>query len=101
MSNFWTHSDSAFIVHDCAKNTRIVIVSDDKTDTFMFSIYDKNRLVESWGMMTKDQTSRFYVETYINIVSDWIRIEDNFNCLSLPCNGIYNLNGQSVEIPTV
>jgi hypothetical protein len=58
-------------------NTTVVITNDLRQGTFTVDIFNNGIQVETWGNLTKDQTSRFYVETFIATVSDWIRVEDN------------------------
>jgi len=50
--------------------------------------------------LTKNQTSRFYVETYMALVSDFIRISDNTAEGAGPLDGIYSLSGGSDGIPS-
>jgi len=56
--------------------------------------------VESWGGLTKDENSRFYVETFLSLVSDWVRVEDNTANAAPPLDGTYTLSGGSDGIPS-
>lgn len=58
-------------------NTALVITNDLRQGTFTVDVYNNGNQVEVWGNLTKDSTSRFYVETFISVVSDWIRVVDN------------------------
>jgi len=58
-------------------NTTILIKNDVRQGTFQLEVYNNGVQMESWGNLTKDQASRFYVETFLALVSDYIRVEDN------------------------
>jgi phage tail sheath protein FI len=62
-------------------------------------VYNNGVQVESWGNLTKDDTSRFYVETYMALVSDFIRVTDNTSEGAAPLNGTYSLSGGTDGIP--
>jgi phage tail sheath protein FI len=81
-------------------STQIVIENNIREGNFQIAVYNNGVQVESFGMLTKDETSRFYVETYIALVSDWIRIVDNTANAAPPLNGTYSLSGGSDGIPS-
>lgn len=81
-------------------STQIVIENNIREGNFQIQIYNNGVQVESWGGLTKDETSRFYSETYIALVSDWIRIEDNTANAAPPLDGTYTLSGGSDGIPS-
>ncbi len=58
-------------------NTTIVLVNDTVQGTFKLAVFNNGVQLESWGNLTKDQSSSFYVETYIALVSDFVRVVDN------------------------
>lgn len=64
-------------------NTFVVFTNDDSGGTFTCDVYVQNPLtlnivqVESWGNLTKNSSSQFYVESYLNTMSNYIRVVDN------------------------
>ena len=80
--------------------TQIVIENNIREGNFQIAVYNNGVQVESWGGLTKDETSRFYAETYAALVSDWIRIEDNTANAAPPLDGTYTLVGGSDGIPS-
>lgn len=81
-------------------NTQVKITNDTREGTFIMEVYNNGVQVESWGNLTKDQASRFYVETYMTLVSDFIRITDDTDVLAPPLNGTYSLTGGTDGIPS-
>ncbi len=77
-------------------NTRVDIVNEPDSNTFTLKIYHDGVQVESWGQLTKDKTNRFYVESFINLVSDWIKVIDNKNNNMPPKNGSYNIGDERI-----
>lgn len=75
-----------------ANNTFVVFSNDASGGTFNVDVYVKNPVtesisqVEAWGNLTKTQTSQYYVETYINAVSNYIRVIDNTTIAAPPAN---------------
>lgn len=80
-------------------NTQVVITNNLRQGTFDLSIFNNGVQVEAWGGLTKDETSRFYVETFLAVVSDWVRAEDNTDVVAPPLDGTYDLTGGSDGIP--
>ena len=78
-------------------NTKVVIINDAETATFTIDVYNDGVQVESWGQLTKNKDSRFYVESFVNLVSDWIRVTDNPNSGVPPKNGTYMLGDERVS----
>lgn len=66
--------------------TRVIITTNPYDGTFQMQIYNNGQQVESWGNLTKNQISSFYVESYINTVSNFIRISDNTAVVAPPAN---------------
>ena len=66
--------------------TKVIIVTNQYDGTFQMQIYNNGQQVESWGNLTKNQASTFYVESYINSVSNYIRIVDNTLVPAPPAN---------------
>jgi hypothetical protein len=56
-------------------------------------VYNNGVQVEAWGNLTKDQASRFYVETFMALVSDYIRVTDNTATRPPAGDGTYTLTG--------
>lgn len=82
-------------------NLTQVRVTNNRTDgSFNIEVFNNGTVVESWGPLTKNPESAFYVETYVNSKSDYIRISDNIETLASPQNGIYSLTGGSDGIPS-
>jgi hypothetical protein len=79
--------------------TQVVVNNDPEQGTFTFQIFSNSLPVEAWGNITKDETSQFYVETFMALVSDFIRVEDNTLTGALPTTGTYDLSGGSDGIP--
>ena len=77
-------------------NTRVIITNDNDVDTFTIDVFNNGRQVESWGQLTKNKNSRLYVESFINLVSSWIRIIDNPNNSTPPKNGSYLLDDERI-----
>lgn len=81
-------------------NTQVVIENNVREGNFQVQVYNNGVQVESWGGLTKDENSRLYVETYIALVSDWIRVNDNTANSAPPMDGTYTLVGGSDGIPS-
>lgn len=79
--------------------TQVRFTNDIQDGVFTVEVFNQGDPVESWGNLTKDATSRFYVETYLALVSDYIRAIDNTDELAPPLNGTYALSGGSDGIP--
>jgi phage tail sheath protein FI len=84
-------------------NTELVIENHVSDGEFTIEVYHYDNHVESWGNLTKTTTSRFYVESYIATVSDYIRITDNTDTAALPsprtASNPYALSGGTDGIP--
>jgi len=81
-------------------STQVVITNNIREGNFSIQVYNGGAQVESWGGLTKDENSRFYVETFMSLVSDWIRVSDNTANAASPLDGTYNLAGGSDGIPS-
>ena len=80
-------------------STQVIIRNNIREGNFIMDVYNNGVQVESWGNLTKDETSRFYVETYLSLVSDFIRVKDNSAVAAPPLDGTYNLSGGNDGIP--
>ncbi len=80
-------------------NTQVVITVDDRTGTFTLNIFSNSVEVESWGGLTKDESSALYIETFLSLTSDFLRAIDNTDTPSSPVPGTYDLSGGSDGIP--
>jgi hypothetical protein len=75
-------------------NTFVTVQNDASGNTFTLNIFVENPFtkqinqVEAWGKLTKTRTSPYYVETYINSKSNYIRIDDNTDTLAPPSGAI-------------
>lgn len=100
-TTFTITADSAGID---GNNTLVKVVNDTRQGTFTLDIYNNGTQVETWGNLTKDETSRFYVETFIASVSDWIRVVDETSNPATPLGTVgdagYELVGGSDGIPS-
>lgn len=80
--------------------TQVRITNDDTEGTFQMEVINNGVVMESWGPLTKDQNSFFYVETFINTKSDYIRVTDDTSTLASPADGTYSLTGGTDGIPS-
>tara|TARA_Y100000034_G_scaffold104648_1_gene131340 strand:+ start:4431 stop:6788 length:2358 start_codon:yes stop_codon:yes gene_type:complete len=80
--------------------TQIVVVNNIREAKFNIEVYNNGGQVEAWGGLVKDEASRFYVETFLSLVSDWIRVVDDTTVTGPPLDGTYSLAGGSDGIPT-
>lgn len=80
--------------------TQVVITNNIREGNFQIDVYNNGVQVESWGRLTKDETSRFYIETYLALVSDWIRVTDVTTNTAPPLDGTYTLAGGTDGIPS-
>ena len=79
--------------------TQIVIVNNIREAKFNLEVYNNGGQVEAWGGLVKDESSRFYVETFLSLVSDWIRVADDTTVTGPPLDGTYSLSGGTDGIP--
>jgi len=97
---FTLMADSAGIE---GNNTQVVITNDENDNTFVMEVYSSGVQVESWGNLTKNQASRYYVETFLALVSDFIRVDDNTATVASPADSAvgsaYALVGGADGIP--
>lgn len=94
-------------------NVFVVCTTDTSGGTFNMDVYMKNPLtnvitqVESWGNLTKNTSSQYYVETYISALSNYINVVDNTLIDAPPANsptsgtGVLYLVGGTDGIPPV
>lgn len=80
--------------------TQVVVKNNVREGNFIMEVYNNGVQVESWGNLTKDETSRYYVETFLSLVSDFVKVIDNTNNPAPPLNGTYSLAGGSDGIPS-
>lgn len=95
--SFTINADSAGIDGNA---TQIVVENNIREGNFVLQVFNNGVEVESWGGLTKDENSRFYVETFLALVSDWIRVSDNTANSAPPLDGTYRLTGGSDGIPS-
>ncbi len=79
--------------------TLVRIANNLRENNWTIEVYNNDANVESWGQLTKDATSRFYIGTYLALVSDYIRATDNTATSSPPLDGDYTLVGGADGIP--
>lgn len=102
---FTISADSAGIE---GNRTQVKILNDIRNNTFNMQVFNNGTQVESWGSLTKDATSRLYVESYLSLVSDYVRVSDMTDTTSppldstsfSPLDGVYTLTGGSDGIPS-
>lgn len=94
--SFTVNADSAGIE---GNQTQVRITNDVRENHFIIEVFNNGVSVEAWGGLTKNQASSFYVETYMALVSDYIRVVDNTADGAGPLNGTYTLTGGSDGIP--
>lgn len=94
---FTISADSAGID---GNQTQVVIKNDVRENHFTLDVYNNGVQVESWGQLTKNDQSSYYVETYLSLVSDYIRAIDSTDVKAGPLEGTYNLSGGSDGIPS-
>jgi hypothetical protein len=83
--------------------TSVVVTNNTRDGTFNMSVYNNGVPLEAWGNLTKDSSSTFYVETFLALVSDFIRVQDNVSVGAPPADsGLagYQLTGGSDGIPS-
>lgn len=80
--------------------TQVVVTNNVREGNFQLEVYNNGTQVETWGLLTKDEASRYYVETFLGLVSDWIRVVDNPSNTAPPLDGTYSLSGGSDGIPS-
>jgi len=80
-------------------STQVVIRNNIREGNFVLEVYNNGVQVESWGNLTKDETSRYYFETFLSLVSDFVRVSDNTANPSPPYDGTYTLSGGGDGIP--
>lgn len=81
-------------------NTQVVVTNDTRSGSFSFSVFNNGSQVEAWGGLVKDQTSRFYAPTYLQIVSNYLRVVDVTSNPAPPAANTYSLSGGTDGIPT-
>lgn len=81
-------------------HTQVIIENNIRDSNFSIEVYNNGVQVESWGGLTKDESSTFYLETYLALVSDWIRVEDDTSNAAPPLDGTYSLSGGADGIPS-
>ncbi len=70
-------------------HTRVEFINDK--NSFTLNVYSHGKLVETWTQLTKNQEDSLYVETFVNLVSQWVRVIDNKNNPNPPKNGSFLL----------
>lgn len=94
---FTINADSAGIDGNA---TQVVIENNVREGNWIMHVYNNGVEVESWGRLTKDENSTLYVETFLSLVSDWVRVSDNTSNAAPPLDGTYTLSGGSDGIPS-
>ena len=83
-------------------DTTVLVENDPETGNFNLLVFNKGVQVEAWGQLSKNSGSRYYVETYLNLVSDYVRAIDNTLVGAPPANNGPNgstLSGGTDGIP--
>lgn len=79
--------------------TQVVITNNIREGTWNMEVYSDGNNVESWGNLTKDSTSRLYVDSFLAVSSSFLRTVDNTSVTGLPTPGTYTLSGGTNGIP--
>jgi uncharacterized protein len=74
--------------------TQVIITNNLSTSSFNLNVFNNGQQVEAWGNLVKDPSSSFYIETYLSLVSDYIRAIDNTGTSAGPTPGTYQLGDQ-------
>lgn len=90
------HADSPGVE---GNDTKVVVMVDERAQTFTLNIFHNGVQVESWSQLTKSKNSKYYVKNFIELVSNWIRVS-NTDASKLPKNGIYLLSGGNDGMPS-
>lgn len=80
--------------------TQVVITNDERESSFIMDVFNNGVQVETWGRLTKDTASRFYVSTFLSLVSEFVRVDDDTAVLAPPADGTYDLSDGSDGIPS-
>jgi len=80
--------------------TQVVVKNNTRDSNWILEVYNNGNQVESWGQLTKDSASTFYIGSYLSLVSDYVRATDNTDVLAGPADGTYTLSGGSDGIPS-
>jgi hypothetical protein len=80
--------------------TQIVIKNNIRDGNFTFEVYTDGIQVESWGALVRDESERLYVESFLAIVSNYVRVTDIPAVEGLPAPGTYTLTGGADGIPS-
>lgn len=84
-------------------NDTQILVTNETGGIFNIQVFSNGAPVESWGNLTKDESSRYYVGTYLDLVSDYIKVVDDTTVLAPPANSPatgLSLSGGTDGIPT-
>jgi hypothetical protein len=80
--------------------TQVVIKNNIRDGNFTLEVYADGVQVESWGALVRTESERLYVESFLAIVSNYIRVTDIPAVEGLPMAGTYTLVGGSDGIPS-
>lgn len=94
---FVIEADSAGIE---GNSTQVRIINNLRESSWTMEVFSNGVSVEAWGGLTKDVNSRFYVETFLSTVSDYIKVVDDTDILASPKDGTYDLSGGTDGIPS-
>jgi uncharacterized protein len=102
---FTVYADSPGIE---GNRTQVKIKNNSNENNFTMEVYSNGVQVESWGSLTKDPASNYYVESYLAQVSDYVRVVDATDISSppldsvtySPLSGAYSLSGGADGIPS-
>lgn len=81
-------------------STQVVVTNNIRDGNFTMDVYSGGVQVESWGGLVRDTGSRLYVESFLALVSNFIRVNDLTSITGLPASGTYSLSGGSDGIPS-
>lgn len=81
-------------------NTQVVIKNNIRDGNFTLEVYSDGVQVESWGALVRTESERLYVESFLSIVSNYVRVTDIPAVEGLPAAGTYTLVGGADGIPS-
>lgn len=81
--------------------TQVVITDNVAAGSFNMKVYSNGVNVESWGnLVINDSTSRLYADSFLALVSNYVRTVTDTSVNGLPAPGTYTLTGGTDGIPS-
>ncbi len=81
--------------------TQVVITNNVAAGSFNMQVYSNGVNVESWGgLVLNDPTNRLYADSFLTLVSNFVRTVTSSTVTGLPAPATYTLSGGTNGIPT-